>query len=431
MLQETTALSLTPMPVIRIDKTSLRTILGKVLKFESPTRKHINRNDMFCHSCPQGQKYYELEQTLRKLSNPDSSEIEYLKIQLKEKEKLGQTGTTAYALLKEQLHTLSYPDLSKIKELKTELERIDHMCINSNCSCCDISIEYMNERKTYGLYSSIYKSERRISKTALKLYILLYSLPQAMLGSSTHFIKDLSASKIADYLSCSISTVKRCIGILEKAGYITTCHASSYSHYNIIINSYDTMHLPAEQGGNGYITIKRDVLERILAIQNVNMLRFELLRLLRYDTARITSTTPDTLWEHYSIRDLKNMLPEHMNYQAKYEKIISDPKTLFTSYITDRKIYFKPKLDIALTVNYEEMASLCEEQLRIHLHEANLEISDKDTKDICSLSTQYDIPTILFYTESIILKYQTLKTPLKSLPALLRKICYNHALCIA
>lgn len=393
-MEQKNVCKLAPMPVIRIDKTSLRTIIGTILTFSEPSRKTVTRS-IFCQSCPYGE---------------------------------------SYTTLKEQLHLLSEEDaldFSKIKKIKSEMDSLDRMCINSNCTCCEIKTEYMNEKKQYGLYNTPYNTNKRISKSALKLYLLLYSLPQALLGS-THFIKNVSAEKLAEYLECTTPTIKRCLKNLEQAKYITLCHASDYSHFNIIINSYDTMPLTADKGGNGYITITKDTLDNILSIKNVNLLRLELLRLLRYDSSRVAKKSSEITWEHYSIKDLKNILPSHMNYLAKYNDILSDPRCLFNSFISHGTIYFTPKNDkVTLNCDYERLQTYCKELLITYLKENELSISPKELNDIGTLATQYDISTIFACTEELLYAYAESNIKIRNLPALIRKACYDRALCIA
>lgn len=382
---------LMPMPIIRIEKSSLRTIIGKTLQYRTPVRKHVIHSSS-CHFCVEGILHEKLTE-------------EYM----------------SYSCEKQL-------DIQKIRSLKERIETIDHMCLTSGCSKCRIKKEYQNDKKEYHLYSSMLNiNDHRIPKNAIRLFLLLYALPQNMLGNS-HFIRNLSAAKMAEYLSCTISTVKRCLNILESSGYITLSHASDLSHYNIILNHYDTMHLTAEKGGSGYITLDRNALEALLSIKHVNQLRLEILCLLRYDNARRSeaqNTFP--IWENYSFFDLKNMLSSHMNYHAKFEHILNSPYSLFNSYINDKKIYFSLKEVFALRFDYEKLLCGHQEILQQCFLENDILLKENDMLSLAEMATQYDIELILHCTCRILKRYHS-PTKIRNLPGLVRRYCANLAL---
>lgn len=209
--------SLTPMPIIRMEKSSLRTIIGRILSYSAPARKQVIHSAS-CLSCPEGSRRQKLAEECR-------------------------------------AHTSgSCPDIAKIRKAKEEMDAIDHMCAMSGCNKCQVKTIYQNDRKDFRLYGSSDDSyNRRMPKNAIRLFLLLYSLPQSLLGDS-HFIKNLSAEKTAEYLSCTVPTVKRSMETLEASGYITFSHATDLSHFNIMLTHYDTMHLPAAKGGSGYLS---------------------------------------------------------------------------------------------------------------------------------------------------------------------------------
>lgn len=388
---QSTETGLTPMPIIRMEKSSLRTIIGKILSYSSPAKKQVIRSAS-CLSCPEGSRYQKLAEECRMLMSGNR------------------------------------PDITEIKKTKGQMDSIDHMCAASGCSKCQVKTIYQNDKKDFHLYGSSNASfYHRMPKNAVRLFLLLYSLPQSLLGD-THFIRNLSAAKAAEYLSCTVSTVKRSMEALEASGYITFSHAADLSHFNIILTHYDTMHLPAAKGGSGYLSFERNTLDSLLAIKNVNQLRFELLCLLRYDNAQCTSPEDEIpVWENYSFHDLKNMLPSHMNYRAKFEHMSGSPDTLFYHYISGKRIYFSLKEEFSLRFDYGKLASANCVCLRECFKEIGLSIQEEDLLSLSKMATQFDISLILQCTSEI-LKQRRFGPDIRNLPGLVRRLCQNLAL---
>lgn len=381
-----TETGLSPMPVIRMEKSSLRTIIGKILTYQAPAQKQVIRSN-FCSSCPEGIRHEKIKEYCHALTEKDC------------------------------------PDIQKIRTAKAELDAIDHMCITSSCSKCQIKTIYRNDKKNYRLYTSPDNTRnQRIPRTAIRLFLLLYALPQSLLGT-THFIRNLSAVKAAEYLSCTVSTVKRCMKILEGSGYITFSHALDLSHFNIILNHYDTMHLPAEKGGSGYLSFDRNTLDALLAIKNVNHLRLEILFLLQYDNAQYPLPKEALpVWENYSFRDLKNMLPAHMNYRARFEQILDNPNTLFHHYISDRRIYFSLKNDFSLRFDYDTLISANYICLQEYFSEHHFSLKENELISLSEMTTQFDLSLILHCTCQVLNRHKA-DTAIRNLPGLVRRCC--------
>ena len=376
------------MPIIRIEKSSLRTIIGKALEYTSPVRKQVIRS-VACASCPEGSHYLALEEKLQELA----------------------AGCQ--------------PNFRSSMDIKENMDAIDHMCITSGCGNCQVKKHYQNDKKDFNLYCQPHNdSSRQIPKNAVRLFLLLYSLPQSLLGE-THFIRNLSAQKAADYLSCSLPTLRRSLKTLEDSGYITLSHAGDLKHYHIILNRYDTMHLPAQKGGCGYISLDRNALDALLSVKNVNQLRLELLCLLRYDNAQLVQGRKP-LWENYSFRDLRNMLPAHMNYRAKFEQILSKDK-LLAHYINGQRIYFRLKEQFPLHFDYKKIISDSHSRLQSFFMEKNIPINENEIICLSEMATQYDVTLIIRCVSSILKQYPAFSA-VRNLPGLVRRCCANIAM---
>lgn len=168
--------------------------------------------------------------------------------------------------------------------------------------------------------------------------------------------------------------------------------------------------------------------DALLSIKNVNQLRFEILCLLRYDNAQHALPEEETqTWENYSFHDLKNMLPSHMNYRAKFEHMAQNPDTLFYHYISGKRIYFSLKEGFSLHFDYGKLISGNLACLRECFKESGLFINEDDLISLSKMTTQYEIPIILHCTSEI-LKQRRTGSVIRNLPGLVRFRCQSLAL---
>lgn len=302
-------------PLIRISKTKSREIIGNALDYESPYHYIYVRDDESCmlSGCPFQKEYLCLAASLKE-----------------EKEK-------------------QMPDISAIRDITKKLENLKEMC-SSSCPHMKEKKIYQNDNSNYRLYHAQYAG-RRLPKTSLKLYFLLYAIPQVYVkNASLHFIKDVSLTALATTLGVAPITVLDSLDKLVAFHYISYSHGRSYKHFNIIINDYDNMHLPAKKGGAGYFTINSDMMYQILTKTNVNDLRLEILQLLRIDDKeRLTGEN----WDSYKIHDLKNILPSHMNYGKNYEKVSSQQPSNFIKEIADGMLKFTLRHSLTMRIDSE------------------------------------------------------------------------------
>jgi len=372
-------------PIVRVSKSGIRSIIGRMLDYGTKYEYHYTLNNETCSNmrCPVFAKYNDIKSQITLEQEKD------------------------------------VPDLSRINELTNELNTIAKSCASSGCHGVSVKTVYLNDKKRYNLYQYAY-ANKRFPKSALKMYLLLYSIPQEMLGE-THFIKDISIDVLATTLNIHKITARRTLDMLQSFNFITYSHASSSDSYNIIINNYDSMHLKAKEGGAGYFTLTSEMITNILSISNVNALRLEVLKLLKSDELSQSIVGSHT----YQIRDLKNILPQHMNYENAYNKLHSEP-SLFVSNIMSGKLHFMLKKDVDLHIDINEYISKSYAYIKTAAELFSFKLSDETIHNLCSLTTEYTKENIKQALCSIAFAYKDRFDSIVSIGALVRFYCRQN-----
>jgi Bacterial regulatory proteins, gntR family. len=366
-------------PIVRIDKSSLRSLIGKLMNYETPYRYILHRNKDVCSSCEQNSWHEKLVAGIKQESDQEN------------------------------------PDMNKLNILHKELESLDDHC--KNCSACQVEKKYQNEKVTYQYYKKQYDM-KRLPKTAVKLYILLFSVPMERMGQ-IHIIRDIPIKALAAKLNVNKITVRRSLNLLKSNELITVSHGTDKNHYNIIVHAYDTMHLKGREGGSGYITIKADAVETILSIHNVNSLRLELLKLLELDNI---SRSEEDNSNSLKIKEVKKVLPDHLNYQNKYTVLQTDMPSIFQSYVSESTIFYTLKNEYPIKIDLEKVREESKKKIVESLHENKISTTDLEVLDIIDLTTQYPIKLILQAIAEIKKSYIEKTISILNLPALTRTI---------
>lgn len=383
-------------PLIRIPKSRLRNIIGKMLNYTAPKYSYIydiKREQCAAISCPIYQKYTELEQQIQA-----------------EKSK-------------------SEPDFKLIDQLNSTKNNLTRQCSIAGCAFACRKKVYQNDKRQYNLYKSLYDS-KRLPKSIIRTYILLYALPQEKLGDF-HYIRDIDIDLIASTLGICRETALKSINALQSLDFITISHASSNTSFNVIIHDYDSMHLRASQGGNGYLTISDKMLTNLLKIKNVNALRFELLNLLKQDQDLLHNNQVST----HTIKDLRNIMPKHMCYAAYYRKLFSENETqnesansLFLLSIERKKIKLSLKGAYSLRYDPDAYSLSYETELHDYMHNLSAELDAFDILDVCNLTKEYQINNIKNSLLRIYQDYKSTFHTIKNFGALLRTYCRQGAI---
>lgn len=372
-------------PIIRIDKSSLRSILGKMSENRIPYRDIIHRNETACAGCPHALWH---DQVVTEIEAERSKET---------------------------------VDIIKLRYLQTQLEAYDTQC--KSCPHCWVERKYMNEKSTYQYYKKQYEM-KRLPKTAVKLYILLFSIPMEKMGS-LHIIRDISIQAISRKLSVNKITVQRSLEILDSFDLIIKSHSSDSDHFNIIIKAYDTMHLTGREGGAGYVTLEAAAMDTILSISNVNALRLELLKLLELDNI---SRSKEEIDNYIRIPEIKKILPDHLNYQGKYT-ILHNYPSIFSSSVDGSIINYSLKGSYSIKIDLEKRAMAFEDDIKEALKIHGIQASETDILDITDLTSQYTLKVIINAIKEVSDSYTKKYQPVINLPALIRTISIqiNHA----
>lgn len=374
-------------PLMRVSKYGVRSIIGKMLDYSAKYEYTYTLDTEKCSSClhcPLADSYNALQNTI-----------------CEEKAK-------------------EIPNISVVSEASKRMKEIASSCAASSCPFCHVTKTYVNDRKRYNMYNEDY-ANRRLPKSMIRTYLYLFALPQEVLGG-VHFIRDLSISLLSSELGLCVETVRRSIETLTAFHYITISHASSSESYNIIINDYDTMHLPASQGGTGYFTITASMMKEILSISNVNALRLELLRLLKCDDDSLHNVQIS----EYNLKDLRNIMPGHMNYPANYEKIIKEQPSLFVADVINGKLHFFLKNGYSLRISSDEFMMEYKDELIDFINELGLVITSDTFINICELTREYSITNIKISLSMLYSDYGDSWDEIKNFGALLRSYCRKN-----
>lgn len=339
--------------------------------------------------------------------------------------------------------------------------------ISSQCSNCPKAvyktaykthIKYINEKNMYGY-------QPRLKGNALKLLITYHFLTPSPRG----FISDVSEKELAEFINCDIKTIRYSNEVLAKYGYISY-HAAGWekNHISILLPEYNTYHLTASEGGRGYATISKELLQEIMKIKDINQLRIYLRAIMESDA----SSAPQVKLER-SYEQLRRYLPGyckpnvikkalvlqsdifnieyentkvvlHLNavYNTRQAKLslIEENRSEMQSYIT----VLNDMLDQynLLQENPDDDPANLTEKLRLYgLHtylDTNKKpktntyppviLKDNDYRDLGLLSTTYSLSVVKQTVLEIYNTYILPKRPIESFGALTRAIIKKEAL---
>lgn len=339
-----------------------------------------------------------------------------------EKEQCIKSNCTAYKELEaiEKLLSKKDTDPDKIRQnLKLIARKKEILLSCKDCTYCKEKIVYKNELKKYALYHKEY-AFRRLPKIATKLYILLHFLPMLRLGTSSqpyYVIYNVSIKDLAAKINCTEASIKKSIDLLTAFYYITATPGCKDKSYNIHIRDYELSYKTAAQGGSGYITLSQDILDHLLEQQNVNCLRALCYKLLRQDD--ITQSAEQNQTVEIPIKDIKTILPKHINYMAKFKSCFSDSifQTLFDNgkcYFTLTKYHLKRDIKDYIDYTSKKLKELCQ----------SFEfVSEDDIQDLAKMAPQYSIEPLMDALAIIKNNYIDKGIKIFSIGAFTRRIC--------
>lgn len=206
----------------------------------------------------------------------------------------------------------------------------------------------------------------------------------------------VSISKTAADLGLCTKTVSTNLEkfILEDLIYATKIDSDTYSIYLKDVKNY---HLKKEQGGSGYIPVSKELLFELLSIKNVNSLKLEIRKLLKYDSLRITKDS--TKKGSMTFKDMSRFLPGHINYKRVIDQIIDGASSVFRL----NKKADENKIEFELNPNFD--ARVIKEKRKLNysidfamiFNENALSEVDKETEleDLVQMSYEYGHETVI------------------------------------
>lgn len=373
------------------------------------------------------ESYYKLDENHCKncMRCPVYAKYEHLKTQLKQ----------AY-----HDENASADDIYRVAQ---EISTLKTQCGSSNCPGC--RIEYTYVQHDCSRYQNAYAS-KRLPKTCVRLLLMLYAIPMEILAElgtnnelrKVHFIRNISIDVLANKLRVHKITIAKSIEILAAFNYISVSHGSSMEHYNIIINDYDTMSLPARSGGTGYIRCASATIEKLLEIKNVNCLRLELIKLAEINDDKLVlakvvdSSRNNKSVSDYSItasiRDLCRKLPRYIYGHAALHKISQKERSMFsTIYDNRRKIAtFSISDSSCLYIESDTIIESGRATVEQYLKECKLYLKHHEIEDIIALQTQYTVRNIVTSIRQVASDYNASMYSVKSFGALIRTYCQRN-----
>lgn len=184
--------------------------------------------------------------------------------------------------------------------LSDEAARIEDMC--HSCSTAvwqqQYTFQYINEKNRYGY-------QPRLKSNAIKLLLCYHFLQPDANG----LIKDINLKDLSKILHCDIKTIQNNNAILSEYGYCYFSNSGWYNnHINILLPEYKSYHKSAAEGGRGYMTFNKNILDELLNMTDLNQIRLTIKGLLETDNQSASGKAPQV---KLSYTYLKGFLPRY------------------------------------------------------------------------------------------------------------------------
>lgn len=286
-------------------------------------------------------------------------------------------------------------------------------------------IKYVNENNRYGRKQGYVST---LKTNGIKLLLVLHMMNPNSYGH----IFELPVSKLKLVMKCDRKTVKANLDRLKQYGYIDFVEASKRGLINVVLKGYEDYFKPAKEGGRGFLTISKELVEALLTIEDLTTLRLFLHQLVDADNHSHTvkkvfeKTYPELLRalpEYYKPNHVKKGLRQNLNnpiFQLRVEdKVVFilnqkyDARTVKAEAIKNSKEcltkYFEELNDNFVKVNEGE---LCPEEC---LQEAFCKASVKEyepfvvghgvIEDLAKMSLQVSLEDIKSALDFVYMTY--------------------------
>lgn len=221
-------------------------------------------------------------------------EIEYKTISKLDERASGCFGCQNYSLKK------VYANQKESEVYKTACEFCESCPARVFVEKREEVVKYINEKNKYGRkqgYSATLKTN------GIKLLLVLHMMHPNRFGH----ILDLSVSGLKDIMNCDRKTIVANLERLKSYGYIDYVKSCERGLINVIVKGYEDYFKPAKEGGRGFLTFSKELVEALLDIEDLTTLRIFLHQLVETDDH---SCTEQKVFEK-TYKELQRALPEY------------------------------------------------------------------------------------------------------------------------
>jgi len=196
---------------------------------------------------------------------------------------------------------------------------------------------YVYDKHTYHISDRFISL--RWSKSLIKQLILYVSA-----SDSDGDITLISETKMAEAMNVSVRTIQHNNMILSKSDIIQWSRlfsdtiTVSFNHYLYDILGLEGKMKNAEERSTGFTFLDKDVIDKLLKEDDVNVLRTTL-RLFALSEGRFNSKT-NAQELHVFFKDLTNFLPNYVGYKAKIKEICQKVSMFFPVKLIEGKEQF-------------------------------------------------------------------------------------------
>lgn len=297
-----------------------------------------------------------------------------------------------------------------------EYESADSACVK--CTKKVYISKYVNESNRYG-YS------HPLSLCAIKIFLYLHLLSPTSIG----VVGGVHVPTIARELKCSEKTVHSCLRNLQEYGYIYYRRDQERGCYLIILLEYQEYFKPAAKGGRGYFILSRQLFEKLIKVNQLNIMRLYIRMYLNIELNRQKYPKREPIRKDTkSLAELRNYLPAYLkpcniiqmiSVESDIYNIEIREKITFTLgpslYGADIKKQILKENEERLLIHIFETDNILSERYRCWMPEdavptylmqtvenmvktkviAQVAVSEKDIQDMVQMSVQYSFEHVI------------------------------------
>lgn len=275
------------------------------------------------------------------------------------------------------------------------------------------TVTYLNETNYFKLDK--YQSSR-LSKTQIKQFLFYHFY----CVDSNGLVKNISEKDVAEYIGCSINTVRNNNEKLVQLGLILFSNSGKGS-FNVIIKEYSKYHLTSKKGGTGYLYLTKESFNEIIDIQDVNAIRITLRLLIKEDSIPV-DTDRSKIDSSLSYSDIYRFLPHYTNYRSFIRKRTDAIKNIFSLKEIKNKISFSMNLNLRAEALKDIKTDNYLSSIRNKTSELQIFLKESEIKDIVQMSFQYGINVTMKSLEILSSEYIYRDVSIRSIGALIRTI---------